>query len=580
MAASDLPPRMDYQIVDAIGPFFRRVSRQRVNWSKIPFADLPTEGEERAAFWAQLRADLERFATRVVQLGFNTATLDDVAHLIECPLYEPELRARCSILAEEFDKAIATLNGAGLQVMMTSDFLSVTPAIERKIGGDIEVGIEFFRDCLRRFFQRFPSVSGIILRVGESDGVDVKEALRSQLGARTAPEVNLLLRGILPEFEQAGKKLIFRTWTVGANVVGDLIWNSQRFHRALRKIDSSALIVSMKPGDSDFFRYLPFNPQFHRTKLPKIIELQARREYEGAGEYPSYTGWHFENLENALKDCENMVGLSVWCQTGGWHRFHRLTFIEGESVWVEANMRAAIDVIRKRRTANESLAEMFGLERAELAIKFFHKVEHIIRHLLYIPEYARQRLYFRRVRIPPLIHVYWDCILIVEPVREILRRLVPDQKAALKEAEEAFGHFPELIELGRQLGLPEDDLLFMRDSFEMLLLGRRYFFGPFTPELAQQIEEAKVRYKQAWPRDTRPRYRIKTSFAPTPMRLHSVKWALRAFLRRRPNYRTVLDRLVTLNLLSFIYRIAAIRHKKALPKILRKSAMGVDSVLR
>ncbi len=51
-------------------------------------------------------------------------------------------------------------------------------------------------------------------------------------------------------------------------------------------------------------------------------------------------------------------------------------------------------------------------------------------------------------------------------------------------------------------------------------------------------------------------------------------------VRRQRGYRTVIDRLFTLNALSWIYNLFRIRHRKAIPKFLRKTAMGFDSLLR
>jgi hypothetical protein len=55
---------------------------------------------------------------------------------------------------------------------------------------------------------------------------------------------------------------------------------------------------------------------------------------------------------------------------------------------------------------------------------------------------------------------------------------------------------------------------------------------------------------------------------------------LRLFVRRQRGYRRVMDRLFTLTALSWIYRLFHARHRRALPKFLRKTAMGVDSLFR
>jgi hypothetical protein len=257
-----------------------------------------------------------------------------------------------------------------------------------------------------------------------------------------------------------------------------------------------------------------------------------------------------------------------------------LTFLEPGSVWVELNAVAAIQVFRHGLSAAEAIAKFFGPERAQSAVGFLRLTEEVILRLLYIEEFARQKLFFRRVRVPPLIHIFWDSVLIVEPIRELLRRYVTDPRLALHQGEEAFSRFPRMRELAAELGLPVEDIDFMRDSMEMVLLARRYFFEGFDPGCEERIEAAKARYKADWPREGRPRYRIKTSFKPTILRLPAARLFLRLLLRRRRGYRTVMDRLFTLNLLSWSYALLTRGNPKAVPKTLRKAAMGVDAVIR
>ena len=253
----------------------------------------------------------------------------------------------------------------------------------------------------------------------------------------------------------------------------------------------------MKHGESDFFRYLDLNEQFFRTGLPKIIELQARREYEGAGEFPSFDGWELEALARDLERATNVIGISVWCQTGGWHRFRRLAFLDSPPVWIELNALAAVEVFKYGRSADDAIEKYFGKANFAEAKEFLQHAEDVILRLLYIEGFARQTFFFRRVRIPPLIHVYWDSVLVVEPVREILSRLVSDHALALRQGEEAFAHFPRMRDLATKLNLPIEDINFMRDSFEMMLWARRFFFQPFSPETCAAIAEAKARYKAA-----------------------------------------------------------------------------------
>ncbi|MEP6673205.1 MAG: hypothetical protein ABJF10_28910 [Chthoniobacter sp.] len=571
---------MELALIDAIGPFFRGYSRRVINWSKIPFPHLATCGPDRERQWTEIRAELAVFAGKVRTLGFNAASLDDVAHLSLHPWFEPEVRERNAILREEFRLCFAVLRAAGLRVFVTSDFLTTTTAVDAHLRDHLGAAETWFREVVAAFFDDFPEVEGVILRIGESDGLDVSDPLRSRLFLRTAAEVNRLLHSLLPIFEQRGRKLIFRTWTVGAHLVGDLLWHRGRLAQALAGITSPAFILSMKYGESDFFRYLPLNRHFFRIDLPKIIELQARREYEGAGEYPSFIGWDVERYARELREARNVVGFSVWCQTGGWHTLRRRAFLQPEGVWIELNVVAAIRVLRDDLSVEETVGEFFGPERAAGALELLRRAEIVIRELLYIVEFAEQKLFFRRVRIPPLLHVYWDSVFIHDAVRRVIAHFVHDPEEALREGEAAFANFDRMQVLARELALPEEDIVFMRDTFEMILLARRYYLLPPDPALERQIKAAKKAYKKRWPRSHRQRYRIRTSLEASRLGRRTVSWLSRLLIRRQRGYRHVLDRVFTLHVLSWIYRLFQVRHRKAMPKFMRKTAMGVDSLFR
>lgn len=571
---------MELALIDAIGPFFQGYHKQKINWSKIPFVHLATAGPEREIRWSAIRAGLDVFARKASALGYNAVSLDDVAHLSDHPWFEADIRARNAVFREEFRTIFALLRSHHLRIYLTADFVTTSAAVDRRLGDCNKAASAWFREVAAACLDDFPELEGIILRIGEADGHDVKDPLRSRLFLRTAREVNRMLRGLLPIFEARERRLIFRTWTVGAYLIGDLIWHRGRLASALRGIRSRSFVVSMKYGETDFFRYLPLNRHFFRVDLPKIIELQARREYEGAGEFPSFIGWDCEHYARELAGARNIVGFSVWCQAGGWHAFRRLAFIDPEAVWIDLNTTAALRIFKEGASVEEAVASFFGPSKAPAAMEFLRLTEVAIRELLYIEEFAREKLFFRRVRIPPLLHVYWDSIFINQPVRTVLSHFVHEPEEAIRAGEAAFTHFDRIFELARQIDLPEEDLLFMRDTLAIVLLARRYYLLPPDPALAEEIEAAKKAYKVRWPRSRRQRYRIRLGFEPARFNRRTMSWLLGLLVRRHRGYRHVLDRLFTLNALSWIYFLFRVRHEKALPKFLRKTAMGLDSVFR
>jgi len=568
-------------LIDAIGPFFRGCEGRRINWSKIPFTRLITSGPERELQWNGIREDLRKFACEVAAAGFTAVTLDDLAHLAAHPLHDEETGGRIAVLREEFAVLFEIIRGAGLDLYLTSDVLPVSPGVETAIGNDREKLERYYQELVDGLLGNFPQVSGIVLRIGESDGVDVKDPLRTRLHVRNAKETNRLLHELLPIFEKHGRTLILRTWTVGAHRIGDLIWHRRTLADALKGIDSPAFILSMKYGESDFFRYLPLNRAFFRTPHRKIVELQARREYEGAGEFPSFIGWDCEQYARELQGDANLAGISVWCQTGGWHRFRRLAFLEndGRDFWLRLNTQVALRIFRYRESVEEAVTHLVGADKAPAVLELLRHSETVVKELHYIGEFASQKLFFRRVRIPPLLHVYWDCLFINHAVRKVLRHFVTDPERALREGEAAYALFPRMIELARAADLPVADIEHWRDFCHLVRLARRYYFLPFEPELAERIRASKKAYKEAWPSERRQRYRIKVNFEPFKVKRQTLGWLSSLLLRRQRGYR-LFDHVFTLNLLGLVFRLFRPGKSKAVPKFLPKSAMGVETLFR
>ncbi len=264
---------MEIFLIDAIGPFFRGYKSERVNWSKIPFTHLATADDRR---WLEIESDLRHFASDVCAQGYNAVTLDDLAHLAPHPLHEPEVAKQIEAFRERFRRIFEILHAEfGLKVYLTTDVLPMTPAVSAGIGEDVRELESYYRQLVCTVLDDFPRLAGLILRIGESDGHDVEDPIRTQLHLRSAKETNRLLQLLLPEFERRGKNLILRTWTVGAHRIGDLIWHEGTLDQTLKGVDSPNFIVSMKHGESDFFRYLPLNRAFFR--------ISAQEDHRDAG---------------------------------------------------------------------------------------------------------------------------------------------------------------------------------------------------------------------------------------------------------------------------------------------------------
>jgi hypothetical protein len=337
----------------------------------------------------------------------------------------------------------------------------------------------------------------------------------------------------------------------------------------------------MKYGETDFFRYLPLNKQFFRSRHRKIVEFQARREYEGFGEYPSYVGHDYEAYWERLRTAENVVGAQIWCQTGGWSVFRRRTFLDPESVWNEINTYVTLRIVRDGLCADDALRAWWAWRRgpdaagAESLLALMRLSDEVIKELLYIEEFAARKLFFRRLRVPPLLSVYWDHILINHAMRKILRCFVEDGARSIAQGQAALRKIEVMWELAEALDLPADDLQFQYDTFEILAAAREYYFGSFTGEVAARCQALAAAYRHRYNR----RYSVHPDFTRVRIRQSHLRLLWRLLLRKQRGYRFV-DRVFTIHALAILHPLLRRLQKWFVPAFARDRAMGFDTVLR
>ncbi len=569
---------MKLWMIDGIGPFFNGYRRRRYNWSKIPFNHLEHDGRLDPRRLIPIRSDFIRFTTTVANLGFNAITLDDLAHLADHYAYSPRMRVLIRDYRDAWGALISDATAMGLTPYLTGDVLSHHPDLgppPRRWGEEVA---ERLRGACAQVLDRFPALGGIILRIGECDGRDVQGEFQSRLLIRTPAEARDLLRTLLPIFEARDKRLIFRTWTVGAHPIGDLIWNRRTFHQTFDGLDSPSLVLSMKYGESDFFRYLPLNRHFFRSPHQKLVELQTRREYEGFGEYPSFIGWDYEHYLRQLDHAPNMLGASVWCQTGGWGRFYSRTFLEQSSRWNEINTHVTIRLLKYRETTEQAVAHYareHRLPEPGNLLTLLRLSDEVIKELLYIDDFARRKVFFRRLRVPPLLAVYWDHIFINHAMRKLLRCFVEEGEQKLAQGVAALAKIQDMRDLAGQLGLPEAGLRFQYDTFEILAAARAYYFAPYTPEQARRLEALRDRYRQRYA----TRYAVELDFTRFPLPRRTLRLVLAIALRGRRGYR-LLDRLLMIRLLALGGPLMRLTSRRLMPNFAAHQAMGLEAVTR
>lgn len=568
----------ELRLFDGMAPFFTGVTGGETNWSKAPFERIerqgripPDRGDAIAAAW-------ERYCGEMARIGYNAVAVDDLAHLVSHPWYPAPLRRLLADWQALYTRLFAIARSLGLRIFVASDYCFFNAAIEAHLSATGTEPIGLFAETVAMAFQEH-DLDGLVLRLGESDGVDVAGAFTSRLTVRRPAEARRVIARLLPLCEQAGGTLIVRTWTLGAFPIGDLSWNPATWDAVFAGLDDAALVVSLKYGEADFFRYLDVNPLFFHGPQRKLIEFQARREYEGMGEFPAFTGWMHARHRDALRaGGANLAGCSV-VQAGGWGPWSQLAFVGDGSLWSELNLVTTPRIWQGE--SPEDAVRAFWAERRqengdpEVFLHFLQHADRAIERGLYIREFAERPLYFRRVRIPPLIWTTWRSVTTAGLVALLHRFVVTGPALAVAEGRAAVAEVEAMAALAPALGLPGEPLAFQRDTFRLLALAREVLLGVETPETWRQIESLLPDYQT--------RYADGYQFAFGPDSLAGAdrlaRLGLRLVLRQRHRYR-LRDRLmltppITRAKLWLSRRLAA-----SLPTFVNKQGMSTEILLR
>jgi hypothetical protein len=545
-----------------------------INWSKTPFSLLERNGRLPFNTAERIFRRFDSYCTTVAALGFNAVTVDDVAHLSARQWYPRRLRDAIADYTALFARLCDAAKRCGLSVFVNTD-AQCGPMQGRPYGVTDAI---LLAEASCKLFNQFPQVTGVIARIGECDGLDVDHEMRSNITLRTPAQVRAFLQTILPVFESCNRTLVLRTWTVGAFRVGDLMWNPVTYRAVFDGISSTSLIVSHKYGVTDFFRYLSVNPLIFEGRQRKLVEFQARREYEGFGEFPSFVGDYYERIRISLARCANLAGIMVWCQTGGWSRFRNSTFMPESSIYNEINAAVTVSLFAKGDGV-EAAVMRFCKPRhidAKLMLRLLRLSSSVVESLWYMPEFSRHTIFFRRTRVPPLLWVFWDTIVISATLRVFVRRFARGRVSS-QRTRIALGKIDQMREIAARLGLDTQPFVLMRDTFGIIGLVHEYLKGEADATVLSRIRDAIDIYKKKFPRAKR--FSVVCDFASAPAETALLKIMFLALLRPRSSYR-LFDRLLYNRLAAVIIPIVKSWNKRRLPAFVRERGMGFETLLR
>lgn len=199
----------------------------------------------------------------------------------------------------------------------------------------------------------------------------------------------------------------------------------------------------------------------------------------------------------------------------------------------------------------------------------------VVQELLYVDDFARRALFFRRLRLPSLIHVLWDTVYVTPAMRRFLRFFVRNRDEQLLKGRRALAKLKLMIELAEELRLPAADLHRQCRAFEALAIARDYWLGSEPREALKRLS-----LKLREPDDgAEPLYEFRLGGHLSPVGFTLLGFCLWCFLRDVGQYRRI-DRWITLHALPWLGRGLGAWFRRRLPDMARTQGMGWRHFLR
>ena len=336
----------------------------------------------------------------------------------------------------------------------------------------------------------------------------------------------------------------------------------------------------MKHGEGDFFRFLDLNPSFlNDTRHRKLLEIQSRREYEGFGQYPVFVGWEYERLKQQLRHCDTLIGINVWCQTGGWSKTRSFSFLKRSSFFNELNTSVVLSIFKHDMNVAEAVGKFCPDKDLSKLLEFLEYADEVINYLLYVPEFALQPLYFNRIRIPSLFYVFWHYVTLTSPIIVVMRLYSKELENSLGRAELAFKKIQQMELLNESLMIDYDHRYY-HDTFELFLQCRRLLDNQNVEKndenklMHQKLLINYQKYAEKFPDGYH--FLIKP---PGKYSAIILKFLIPVFVRQHKKYRWY-DRFIFSALTSNIYRLFSTLLARDLPEFVDKKAMPIEKLLR
>ncbi|BCB77085.1 hypothetical protein GCM10022251_58180 [Phytohabitans flavus] len=427
-----------------------------------PYVDAGAVGEISAQFRQLVDHSLAQGYNGIVVQGFlEYVTFDGLGVY---PDGDPHV-ARARAMVEHFGPVWRYAADMGMKVYFMTDMLALSPPLRTYLQG-LPSGMNaedarlwsVYQAGLREFFTSMPYAAGLMVRIGE--GGDIYSFpgwdYTSEIAVKTPAAVRAMLRALLDVAGEGERDIIFRTWSIGVGAVGEMHIDAKSYDEVLGGIDDPHLIVSTKYCLGDYYSHLPFNHTLEMGTQRRIVEFQARREFEVFGSLPNDLGTlHGAALQQFLAANPHVEGVWTWTQGGGPLRAGPRTLYLREGFWqlydlnVYSAARLAWDPDADPAQVTADWArQTFSADPATVAAigEVMALSRQAVTKGLYIGPYANRTVKALGVHPPPMMWLFeWDIVTGDSAVLDSIYSVSRDR------LDEAIGEGDEAVELAARM---------------------------------------------------------------------------------------------------------------------------------
>jgi hypothetical protein len=391
-----------------------------------------------AAGFEEIRAEFRSYVRRMALYGYDGIVFkgflefvdfDRLGNGFEVYARDSAWRERHGTLRRAFGELFEYARSVGMKVVLSTDMVALTPPLEayliREFGSiDAEDPAlwEVYRLAAEEVFDAMP-VDGLMIRVGETGAVFNLEGwdYHSQLHVRTRAAMQQMLRALTAAAEPRQRTIYFRTWSVGIGETGGMHTRPDVYVGIFDELNLPGLVVSTKYSSGDFYSWLPLNPTLGIGQERRMVELQARREYDGFGAFPNLMApLHRTALQQLRAANPQLRDVWVWTQEGGPLRasprslypFHGFWQLIDADVWLAARLAWDPEADVAALTRAWVRRELGGDSAADATVTDVLLASRgPVRDGLYIEPFARRQVHALGLEPPPMLWIFeWDIV--------------------------------------------------------------------------------------------------------------------------------------------------------------------------